>query len=164
MNSWKQPRAKAHQGSSLMDLKAWNVFVSQSHLRVLSWSHSEAGCEINVIISKSPSNWLQVIVWAWTGSVCHEADLLQWLCEDRGCVLCVEEARGERCVWSGEAFLCVLLAARVLLPSLVRVRFSGNSLMVSFWRAELDFLNGDTESSQWGGRQVSTERRWTFLH
>lgn len=94
MNCWKQPGAKAHQGSSLMDLKAWNVFVSQSHLRVLSWSHLEAGCGINVIISKSPSNWLQVIVWAWTGSVCHEAHLLQWLCEDRGCVLCVEEARG----------------------------------------------------------------------
>lgn len=49
---------------------------------------------------------------------------------------------GKRCVWSGEAFLCVLLAVRVLLPSLVGVISSGNSLMVSFWRFELFFLWG----------------------
>lgn len=45
--------------------------------------------------------------------------------------MCAERERGrERGVWSGEAFLCVLLATRVLLPSLVSVFFSGNSLVV----------------------------------
>lgn len=60
-------------------------------------------------------------------------DLLYLPCGDRGGELCVEtEEGGKRCVWSGEAFLCVLLAARVLLPSLVGVISSGNSLMAHF--------------------------------
>lgn len=57
-------------------------------------------------------------------------------CVKKEAVCCV--LRGERCVWSGEAFLCVLLAARVLLPSLVGEISRGKSRMVSFWSFEMD--------------------------
>lgn len=51
-------------------------------------------------------------------------------------------------MWSGEAFLCVLLAARVLLPSLVGVISRGNSLMVKFRRFEMMGFYRDTSHVQ----------------